>query len=129
MYVGGDNIIPKDIEEALISHASISNAAVVGIDDEKWGEVVGVFIQQSSEGPRLTNKDLKSLLRQHNVAPHKMPDHYFRLGEGEGVPDTLPTNSSGKIMKADLRSLARDLVKKNSSSTDSVNRIMGTVNT
>ncbi len=128
MYVGGDNIIPKDIEEALLSHTSISNAAVVGIDDEKWGEVVGVFIQQSSEGPRLTNKDLKTLLRKHNIAPHKMPDHFFRMGEGEGVPDRLPINLSGKIMKADLRSLARDLVKKNSSYPNLANRTVGSVN-
>ena len=74
--------------------------------------MVGAFIQPTSGAPRLTNKDLKTWLRKHKVAPYRMPDHYFIIGEGGGTPDELPVNASGKVVKAELKLLAQELVAK-----------------
>jgi acyl-CoA synthetase (AMP-forming)/AMP-acid ligase II len=110
---GGENIIPKDIEDILITHPDVWKAAVIGIKDDKWGEVVGVFLQQSSaQESRLKEKNLKVWMRKHKIAPHKMPDHYFHIGRDEGVPDELPVNGSGKVLKAVLRSVAQEVVSR-----------------
>ncbi|KAM3068854.1 hypothetical protein ACMFMG_011016 [Clarireedia jacksonii] len=110
---GGENIIPKDIEDNLLSHPQIAQAAVVGIPDEKWGEIVGAFCELASPQDVLSEKEIKVWLRKQGTAPHKMPDHYFVAGQGNGLPDTIPINSSGKIMKAELRTIAQQILLRN----------------
>ncbi|MFX5801498.1 fatty-acid--CoA ligase, partial [Acinetobacter baumannii] len=41
---GGFNIYPREVEDALMAHASVASAAVIGIPDEKWGEAVTAFV-------------------------------------------------------------------------------------
>ena len=110
---GGENIFPADIERALETHPGIAAAACIGIPDEHWGEVVGVFLQRAgglqSETP-IDSKGVKAWLRK-KVAPHKMPEHFFWLGDGGNVPDQLPFNHTGKLMKAELRVIATRIVK------------------
>ncbi|KAI2463315.1 amp dependent CoA ligase [Annulohypoxylon bovei var. microspora] len=110
---GGENIFPRDIEEVLEQHPDIAAAAVIGIPDAYWGEVIGAFIQPSSRcetKPLAGRRNLKAWLR-NRTAPHKFPEHFFWLGDGEGIPDELPFNFSGKIMKEKLRIIACDLLQ------------------
>ena len=98
----------------MLAHPKILSAAVVGIKDEKWGEIVGCFCEFSSAMDMLSEKDIKLWLRKQGTAAHKMPDHYFIIGNGGGIPDTIPVNSSGKVVKAELRSIAEEILSQRS---------------
>ena len=90
---GGENIYPTEIEELLYKHPSILEAAVVGIPDEKWGEVGKAFIVLKP-GKKLTSDEVISYL-QGNLAKYKIPKLYeFR--------DDLPKSAAGKILKREL---------------------------
>ncbi|PQE22356.1 long-chain-fatty-acid- ligase protein [Rutstroemia sp. NJR-2017a WRK4] len=105
---GGENIFPSDIEQVLESHPGIKAAAVIGVQDPYWGEIVGAFVQRN-QGFEIDEKGLKSWLRTR-IAPHKVPERYFWIGEGSGLPDSLPVNATGKIEKVKLRDIANSLV-------------------
>jgi long-chain acyl-CoA synthetase len=94
-----------EIEERLVQHASISQASVVGIQEPKYGEVVGVFLQQRSKVPRPSNEELREFVRQ-TLGRHKVPVHIFWLEVGEAFPQT----GSGKIKKHILREHGAKLV-------------------
>jgi acyl-CoA synthetase (AMP-forming)/AMP-acid ligase II len=92
----------------LASHATVANVAVIGIPDVKWGEKVVAFVQQSPHAKEfLTEKDMKLWLRKHDLAPHKMPDHFILTSEETGLPTGLPVNASGKVLKTELRTRAQ----------------------
>lgn len=109
---GGENIFPSDVEMVLEQHPGIEAAACVGILDDYWGEIVGVFIKRACHPgiARLGKKEAKLWLR-NKLAPHKIPEHYFWLGDGSGVPDELPSNHSGKLLKGELRTIASNLLR------------------
>jgi mevalonyl-CoA ligase len=106
----------------LESHHDIAAVAVVGIPDAYWGEIIGAFVQRtaptttntnptsSSGEPKIGKKEIKLWLR-NRIAPHKVPEQFFWIGEEPGVPDELPINNTGKILKAELRAVARSLVE------------------
>ncbi|KAH8799094.1 putative amp dependent CoA ligase [Xylogone sp. PMI_703] len=108
---GGENISPGDVEKVLEQHPDIRSAAVVGIPDSRWGEVIGAFIQRTQDVSlkgEVQSKDVKLWLRSR-LAPHKIPDHFFWVGQ-DGVPDELPINVSGKVLKNELSVIASGLV-------------------
>jgi acyl-CoA synthetase (AMP-forming)/AMP-acid ligase II len=110
---GGENIFPGDVEKALELHPDIAAAAVIGIPDAYWGETVGAFVQRTQNSKSETEigrKDVKIWLR-NRIAPHKVPEYFFWIGEGQGVPDELPVNATGKIVKKELRAIAGGLVQ------------------
>jgi len=90
----GENIYPAEIENALASHPSVSEAAVVGIPDERWGEAVYAFVV-ATPGSTPSRADLTRFLRTH-VASYKLPGRYAFV-------DALPRNPSGKILRRELR--------------------------
>ncbi|MEZ5999443.1 AMP-binding protein [Hyphomonas sp.] len=91
---GGENLFPAEIENAMLEHDAIEEVAVVGIEDEKWGEQVACFIRSKSETP-LRAADLKAFVRER-LSPQKTPAYWIRV---EGWPLT----GSGKIQKFKLR--------------------------
>ncbi|EON63135.1 hypothetical protein W97_02362 [Coniosporium apollinis CBS 100218] len=95
---GGENIFPLEIEERLVQHPSIVQASVVGIADNKYGEIVCAFLQHRSEKKRPSLKELREFVRL-TLGWHKAPMHVFWLAEGEDFPKT----GSGKIKKHDLK--------------------------
>ncbi|CAI7598037.1 unnamed protein product [Penicillium pancosmium] len=101
---GGENIAPRDVEQVLELHPDILTAAVVGIPDVRWGETVAAFIDRRV-GSEIGSKDVRIWLRGR-LAAFKIPEHIFLTGDGIGVPDQLPVNSSGKILKQELSSIA-----------------------
>jgi len=90
---GGENIYPREIEDVLFTHPGVAEAAVVGIPDPKWGEVVGAFIRPVA-GAEPTEQDLFAHVRAH-LAPHKTPT-VWRFVEA------YPLTPSGKIKKYEL---------------------------
>ncbi|KAJ6086360.1 AMP-dependent synthetase/ligase [Penicillium sp. IBT 16267x] len=103
---GGENIYPLEIEERLTSHSAIELASVVGIPDQKYGEVVGAFIQLSAGQTRPSDEHLRAWTRE-TLGRHKAPQYIFVFGE-EGVPSTVPVTGSGKVRKVELRQMATE---------------------
>jgi len=87
---GGSNIYPREVEEVLIEHPGVVEAAVVGAPDAEWGEVVVAFIVGAVEPAEL---DAHLLAR---IARFKRPKRYEFV-------DELPKNSYGKVLKRELR--------------------------
>ena len=91
---GGENIYPREIEDVLFQHDDVAEVAVVGLPDERMGEVVGAFLRPVP-GRRILKKTLFDYLREH-LSPQKTPTLWF------GVND-FPLTGSGKIQKFVLR--------------------------
>jgi acyl-CoA synthetase (AMP-forming)/AMP-acid ligase II len=94
--VGGFNAYPAEIENMLIEHADIDQAAVIGVPDERLGEVGMAFIVPSS--PTLSVDEVIAWSRER-MANYKVP----RVVE---LIDALPRNASGKVEKNTLRARA-----------------------
>ena len=91
---GGENIYPKEIEEALYKHPAVAEAAVVGLPDKRWGEEVAAFIVLR-EGKTCTAKEITAHLKD-KVADFKLPRRVEFLA-------SLPKTATGKIQKLKLR--------------------------
>jgi fatty-acyl-CoA synthase len=98
---GGENIYPREIEEFLMSHPSVEQAEVVGIPDQRYGEIVGAFVI-SALGKTANEDELREFCRQ-NIAFYKTPAHFFVVKE-------FPQTASGKIQKFKLREQARQIL-------------------
>lgn len=98
---GGENIYPREIEEFLMSHPNVEQAEVVGIPDERYGEIVGAFIIPAL-GKSVSEEELREFCRQ-NIAFYKTPAHFFIVKE-------FPQTASGKIQKFKLREQARKIL-------------------
>ncbi len=91
---GGSNIYPLEIEEKIAAHPAIAEACVVGMTDEKWGEI-GVAAVSLTDGSMLDYQMLKSFLKEH-IADYKIPKQLI-------VFDELPKSGYGKITKKIVR--------------------------
>lgn len=90
---GGSNIYPREVEEVLLEHPSVSEVAVVGKSHDEWGEVVIAFIVPSASGADTNDLDKHCV---ENIARFKRPKEYR-------IINALPKNNYGKVLKTDLR--------------------------
>lgn len=91
---GGENVYPREVEDAIHAHAAVLDVAVLGQPDEKWGEVVTAVIVKKSP---ITAEELDRYCKESpNLADYKRPRKYLFV-------DELPRNASGKIQKFRLR--------------------------
>ncbi len=88
---GGENIYPREIEELLFEHAQVSDVAVVGLPDERWGEIVGAFVRDADPANPASDAELHTYCREH-LSPQKTPKAWYRV-------DDFPLTPSGKIQK------------------------------
>jgi acyl-CoA synthetase (AMP-forming)/AMP-acid ligase II len=91
---GGENVFPREVEDLLADHPDIDEAAVIGVDDEEWGQRLKAFVVTGSDGG-LGEDDVKQYVKE-NLARYKVPREVVFL-------DELPRNATGKILKKDLR--------------------------
>jgi acyl-CoA synthetase (AMP-forming)/AMP-acid ligase II len=91
---GGENIYPREIEQVLVQHPAVTDAAVLGLPDEEWGETVAAVVRLAP-GTRLTSDELHDFVRAR-IAPHKTPKAWYAIGE-------LPVSAMGKLQKFRLR--------------------------
>jgi acyl-CoA synthetase (AMP-forming)/AMP-acid ligase II len=91
---GGVNVYPREIEEVLYRHPAVSEASVIGLPDEHWGEVVKAVIVLKS-GAKATEDEIKDFCGK-NLAGFKKPKSVDFWKE-------LPKSPQGKILKKDIR--------------------------
>lgn len=94
---GGENVYPIEIEAVLVEHEAVLEAAVVGVPDERWGEVGRAYIVPKS-GCEISVEELAAHC-ETRLARYKLPKE-FR------VVEALPRTASGKIQKNTLRAEA-----------------------
>ncbi|NCD34784.1 MAG: AMP-binding protein [Spartobacteria bacterium] len=98
---GGENVYPREVEEFLHTLPEVLDAQVVGVPDDKYGEIVGAFVILRS-GQRTTEEDLREACR-NSMARYKVPKYIFFV-------DAYPLTASGKIQKYKLREQACELL-------------------
>lgn len=90
---GGENLFPAEIENAILEHDVVAEAAVAGVPDEKWGEQVACFMRAGgAEKPDASA--LKAFIRER-ISPQKTPAYWVWV-------DEWPLTGSGKIQKFKL---------------------------
>jgi acyl-CoA synthetase (AMP-forming)/AMP-acid ligase II len=92
---GGENIYPREIEDVLFGHPAVAEAVVIGVPDEKWGEVVAAYVRLAPGQPAPSSEELRAYCRER-LAPYKTPLHWV-------FADAFPMTPSGKIQKYKLR--------------------------
>lgn len=97
---GGVNVYPKDIEEIVIRHPDVSEVAVIGVPDDKWGEVpIACVVPMPG-----TEIDPKGLIAWTN----SRVDAKFQRIRDVVVMETFPRNVAGKMLKRDMRAAYQD---------------------
>ena len=92
MYIsGGENVYPAEVEAVLYEHPLVTDAAVIGIDDEQWGEVGVAFVVADG----VSEDQLLGWCRDR-LARFKVPKSFRFVGE-------IPRNGMGKVQKQELR--------------------------
>jgi fatty-acyl-CoA synthase len=94
---GGENIYPREIEEFLYTHPSISDVQVIGVPDLKFGEAVMAWVRLK-EGETVNLEDIKAFCNGQ-IAHFKTPQ-YLRL------TDSFPMTVTGKVRKVEMREIS-----------------------
>jgi 2-furoate---CoA ligase len=89
IITGGENVSPAEIESCLSLHPSVLEVAVVGLADERWGQVVTAFVRRG--GP-VTEHDLEGFCRTSGLANFKRPRRFVFV-------DALPKSPVGKLLR------------------------------
>ncbi len=92
---GGENVFPQEIENCLARHEGVIDVAAIGVDDDKFGKRLRVFVVPREARP--SEDELKDWVKQ-NLARYKVPREIVFLVE-------LPRNATGKILKRELAQL------------------------
>jgi fatty-acyl-CoA synthase len=95
MYIsGGENVYPAEVEDVLMKNAKVADAGVIGIPDDKWGEV-GMAVIVKKPGMDITEQELIDFCK-NKLAKYKIPKKVV-------FTDALPRTATGKILKKTLR--------------------------
>lgn len=95
MYIsGGENVYPAEVERVLVEHPDVLEVAVIGVPDDRWGEVGAAHVI-ARPGAAPDPAALAVWLRER-LAAYKLPRHWRLV-------DDLPRTAAGKVRKPDLR--------------------------
>ncbi len=89
IITGGENVSPVEIESCLSLHPAVSEVAVVGLPDERWGKIVAAFIKRCSP---VQEDDLDQFCRTSGLANFKRPRRYVFVAE-------IPKSPVGKLLR------------------------------
>jgi long-chain acyl-CoA synthetase len=96
IITGGENVYPREVEEALYTRTEVEDCAVVGVPDREWGERVIAYIVPRKD-QSIDQADVDSFLRTH-LSAFKIPKEYLIVRE-------LPKSPQGKILRKEVRKL------------------------
>jgi fatty-acyl-CoA synthase len=91
---GGENVFPAEVEETLHQHPDVSDVAVVGVDDDRFGQALVAHVVLKA-GSSASDGDLRAHVKAH-LANYKVPREIV-------FHDNLPRNETGKVLKRELR--------------------------
>jgi fatty-acyl-CoA synthase len=91
---GGENVFPREVEDLLAEHGAIKEVAVIGVEDEQFGQRLKAFVV-AANGAKLSGAAVQKYVRE-NLARYKVPREVVFLPE-------LPRNATGKILKRELK--------------------------
>jgi acyl-CoA synthetase (AMP-forming)/AMP-acid ligase II len=94
---GGENISPGEIEDVLLSHPAIADAAAVGVASEEWGEAVGIAVTIRPDQATPGDEELRSLIKER-LRSSRVPEQIRVLPE-------LPYNEMGKLLRREIRAV------------------------
>ncbi|MFI5798682.1 AMP-binding protein [Streptomyces sp. NPDC051677] len=97
---GGETVLAREVEEALLTHAAVAVASVVGVPDPVWGEAVCAVVQLHARPAE--PEDVEQVLRDHvrsRLGSYKSPKHVVVL-------PSLPTTALGKIARGEVKQAA-----------------------
>jgi o-succinylbenzoate---CoA ligase len=92
IVTGGENVTAGEVEDALLAHPAVADAAVAGRPDPEWGSAVTAWVVLATHVP---DGELAAHCRAR-LAPFKVPKAFVRVGE-------LPRNAAGKVVRRELR--------------------------
>lgn len=97
MYIsGGENVFPPEVETAIYEYPGINEVVVIGVKDEKWGEV-GKAVISLKKDMNIEISDLRNHLEK-SLAKYKIPKYYKIIGD-------IPKNNVGKVMRNEVERL------------------------
>lgn len=99
---GGENIHPLEVENCLLAHESVNDVSVVGLPDERYGEIVAAFVIKR-HGHSIEADDIRKWVRE-SLSHHLVPKYVFWV-------DGYPKTASGKIQKFKLREMGVQLLR------------------
>ncbi|WP_020673904.1 AMP-binding protein [Amycolatopsis nigrescens] len=91
---GGENVFPGEVEDRLAAHPDITDAVVVGVADDEFGQVLHAFVVTRPGAPGLSDDELKQHVRA-GLERYKVPKRFLVL-------DEIPRNASGKVLRTKL---------------------------
>lgn len=94
---GGENIAPAEVESVIATHRDVRDVLVVGVGDERWGEVPVALVVSAADASADVADELRTLCRE-NLAPFKVPTRVY-------VVDALPRTDLGKARRAAARAM------------------------
>lgn len=97
---GGMNLYPKEIEDVLFDHPRVGQVAIIGMQDETWGEIVAAVIMPKDKADAPTPDELFAYCRQ-NLSPQKTPERWYFV-------ESYPMTPTGKIQKNVLLDMIND---------------------
>ena len=92
IITGGENVSPVEIESCLSLHAAVSEVAVVGLPDERWGKVITAFVKRRAV---IEAEELDAFCRASGLASFKRPRRYVFVAE-------IPKSPVGKLLRRRL---------------------------
>jgi long-chain acyl-CoA synthetase len=91
---GGENVYPAEVENVLLAHPGVADAAVIGVPSERWGETVKAIVVRAP-GSTVTAEELIAWCRERLA--------HFKCPTSVDFTDVLPRNATGKVLKRELR--------------------------
>jgi fatty-acyl-CoA synthase len=91
---GGENVFPREVEDTIANMKGVDEVAVIGVDDEKFGQVLKAYVVKSN-GASVSEDDVRKQVKD-NLARYKVPKEVVFM-------DELPRNATGKILKKELK--------------------------
>jgi fatty-acyl-CoA synthase len=94
---GGENVFPREVEDLISNMSGVKEVAVIGVDDEKFGQRLKAYVVRTGSGQKPTEDEIKKKVKS-DLAGFKVPREVVFM-------DELPRNATGKVVKRELKEL------------------------